>query len=82
MLDNSILQPHEDHPVRVSTPPRVITLSEHRFPSATDDQYTPDADHHNGPENEYGSLSSLDEHRQLAVNKPKKLFQNDFFNTR
>lgn len=81
MLDNSILQPQEDHPVRVSTPPRVITLNEHRFPSATEDQYTPDVEHVNGPDHEYSSLGSLED-QHLAVSKPKKLFQNDFFNTR
>lgn len=80
MLDNSILQPQEDHPVRVSTPPRVITLNEHRFPSATEDN-TPDVEHANGPDYEYSSLGSLDD-RQMAVSKPKKLFQNEFFNTR
>lgn len=81
MLDNSILQSNEDHPVRVSTPPRVITLSEHRFPSATEDQYTPDTEHVNGHDYEHSSLGSYED-RHLAVNKPKKLFQNDFFNTR
>ncbi|XP_031625877.1 transport and Golgi organization protein 11 [Contarinia nasturtii] len=80
MLDNTILQPHDDHPVRVSTPPRVITLSEHRFPTVADDQYTPDAEQVNGHENEYSSLGSNDD-RHLAVSKPKKLFSNDFFNT-
>lgn len=82
MLDNSILHSHEDNPVRVSTPPRVITLSEHRFPSATEDQYTPDVEQHNGPDYEaHSSLGSLED-RHLAVNKPKKLFQNDLFNIR
>lgn len=81
VLDNSILQPREDNPVRVSTPPRQIILSEHRFPSATEDQYTPDVEQINGHEHEFSSLGSLDD-RHLAVSKPKKLFQNDFFNTR
>lgn len=81
MLDNSILQSHEDHPVRVSTPPRVITLSEHRFPSATEDQYTPDAEHANGHEQDHSSLGSLED-RHLTVSRPKKLFPNDLFNTR
>lgn len=35
MLENSIL-PKDPGFVRVSTPPRVISLSEHHFPSATD----------------------------------------------
>lgn len=81
MLDNSILQPQEDNPVRVSTPPRVITLSEHRFPSATEDQYTPDVEQTNGREYEHSSLGSLED-RHFAVSKPKKLFTNDLFNMR
>lgn len=81
MLEHSILQPKNDMPVRVSTPPRVITLSEHRFPSATEDQYTPDVEHSNGPEYEHSSIGSMED-RQFAVSKPKKLFTNDFFNTR
>ncbi|XP_055541527.1 transport and Golgi organization protein 11 isoform X2 [Wyeomyia smithii] len=36
MLENSIL-PKDPGFVRVSTPPRVISLSEHHFPSASDD---------------------------------------------
>lgn len=36
MLENSIL-PKDPGFVRVSTPPRVITLSEHHFPSASDE---------------------------------------------
>lgn len=35
MLENSIL-PKDPGFVRVSTPPRVISLAEHHFPSATD----------------------------------------------
>lgn len=35
MLENSIL-PKDPGFVRVSTPPRIISLSEHHFPSATD----------------------------------------------
>lgn len=81
VLDNSILQPREPNPVRVSTPPRQIVLSEHRFPSAAEDQYTPDVEQINGHDNEFSSLGSLDD-RNLAVSKPKKLFQPDFFNTR
>lgn len=41
MLDNSILESgmknREPEYIRVSTPPRVITLSEHHFPSASDE---------------------------------------------
>lgn len=36
MLENSIL-PKETGFVRVSTPPRVITLENHHFPSANDE---------------------------------------------
>ncbi|CRK99246.1 CLUMA_CG012640, isoform A [Clunio marinus] len=36
MLENSIL-PKDPGMIRVSTPPRVITLSEHHFPSASDE---------------------------------------------
>lgn len=79
MLDNSIL-PTDNNPVRVSTPPRVITLSEHHFPSATDDQYTPDEEngHHEFDQSSIGSI----EDKRLAVAKPKKIFQHDLFNTR
>jgi mitochondrial fission factor len=42
MLDHSILESgmksKDPDFVRVSTPPRVITLSEHHFPSASDDR--------------------------------------------
>lgn len=45
MLDNSILESgmksrnyNDPEFIRVSTPPRVITLSEHHFPSASDDR--------------------------------------------
>lgn len=41
MLDNSILESglksKDPEYFRVSTPPRVITLSEHHFPSASDE---------------------------------------------
>lgn len=80
MLDNSIL-PTETNSVRVSTPPRVITLSEHHFPSATDDQYTPDEEHGNHREFDQSSIGSIEDKR-LLVSKPKKMFQNDLFNTR
>lgn len=36
MLENSIL-PKDPGFIRVSTPPRVITLSQHHFPSASDE---------------------------------------------
>lgn len=37
ILDNSILPNEPEHDIRVSTPPRVISLSEHHFPSASDE---------------------------------------------
>lgn len=43
MLENSIL-PKDPGFVRVSTPPRVITLSEHHFPSASDELEDEDRD--------------------------------------
>lgn len=36
-LDNSIINPKDADSVRVSTPPRIITLSEHHYPSAADE---------------------------------------------
>lgn len=67
--------------MRVSTPPRVITLNEHHFPSATDDQYTPEEEI---PTRDYdsGSVGSVDDRRQLTVVKPKNVFNRDIFNTR
>jgi mitochondrial fission factor len=38
LLDNSILPKKDPGFVRVSTPPRVITLSDHHFPSASDER--------------------------------------------
>lgn len=43
MLENSIL-PKDPGFIRVSTPPRVITLSEHHFPAASDDLESPHED--------------------------------------
>ncbi|KAJ6635586.1 Transport and Golgi organization protein 11 [Pseudolycoriella hygida] len=75
VLDNSILHPDPSH-VRVSTPPRVLTLSEHHFPSASDDpQYEQDEQKY-----ELNQLSpSSDDHR-LTIAKPRKTFGSDFFN--
>lgn len=82
ILDNSIINPQQDNnPVRVSTPPRVITLSEHRFPTAAEDQYTPDEEHSQPHEYDRSSVGSIEDKR-MAVTKPKKLFTNEFFNTR
>lgn len=79
MLDNSIL-PSDTNQVRVSTPPRVITLSDHHFPSATDEQYTPEEENgqHEFDQRSVGSI----EDKRLTVAKPKKLYQHDLFNTR
>ncbi|KAG4077714.1 hypothetical protein HA402_004173 [Bradysia odoriphaga] len=74
VLDNSILPPDPSH-VRVSTPPRVITLSEHHFPSASDEPQFSPADEMKR-DHEVQSPSS-DDHR-LKLAKPR--FNNDFLN--
>lgn len=81
MLDNSILPQQDSNPVRVSTPPRAIKLSEHHFPSATEDQYTPNEEQMNGHDYDHSSVGSIED-RQLIVSKPKRLFNNEIFNTR
>jgi hypothetical protein len=43
VLDNSIL-PKDPGFIRVSTPPRVITLNDHHFPSASDENERDDED--------------------------------------
>lgn len=53
MLENSIL-PKDPGFVRVSTPPRVISLSEHHFPSASDE---PEEQHRDFDEEKYGPKS-------------------------
>uniref|UniRef100_A0A182VRS9 Mff-like domain-containing protein n=1 Tax=Anopheles minimus TaxID=112268 RepID=A0A182VRS9_9DIPT len=60
MLENSIL-PKDPGFVRVSTPPRVITLSEHHFPSASDEPEENAKD--NNQEDNYGpaSLESIED---------------------
>lgn len=62
MLENSIL-PKDPGFVRVSTPPRIISLSEHHFPSATD---LPDDDNKDSHELHYDdyeprSLDSIED---------------------
>jgi len=75
VLDNSIL-PSDPSNVRVSTPPRVITLSEHHFPSASDEpQFVSDD---RKTDFELQSPSS-DDHR-LTIAKPRKTFGSDFLN--
>lgn len=69
LLDNSVL-PHQDQGImRVSTPPRMISLMDHNFPSATDEP-----ERHNNIQNgngngEYGptSFDSLDDRRIASV---------------
>lgn len=39
-LDNSIINPKDADSVRVSTPPRIITLSEHYYPTGPDESET------------------------------------------
>lgn len=60
MLENSIL-PKDPGFVRVSTPPRVITLSEHHFPSASDEPEENAKD--NNQDDNYGpaSLDSMED---------------------
>lgn len=76
VLDNSILPPDPSH-VRVSTPPRVITLSEHHFPSASDE---PQFGIDESKGDDLQSPSS-DDHR-LTIARPRKQFGNDFLNQR
>lgn len=74
VLDNSILPPDPSH-VRVSTPPRVITLSEHHFPSASDEPQSSPLDEMK--RDHEGQSPSSDDHR-LRIVKPR--FNNDFMN--
>lgn len=58
--------------VRVSTPPRVITLSEHHFPSASDEpQFSPEQGDGDYNRNEYESNDN-----RIAA-KPRKLYTQD-----
>lgn len=77
MLDNSILQQQDPNPVRISTPPRAITLNDHPFPTASDDQYTPENEVHAAREYDQNSIGSIED-RRLVQNKTKKLFPNDY----
>lgn len=77
ILDNSILPPDPSH-VRVSTPPRVITLSEHHFPSASDEPRQFGIDE---IKNDDLQSPSSDDHR-LTIARPRKQFGNDFLNQR
>lgn len=86
-LDNSIINPKDSDRVRVSTPPRIITLSEHHFPSASEEpeQQAEELDTH--------SVQSSDDLRSAGANgggggrqlamRPKKLYNPEFsFNQR
>lgn len=73
MLENSIL-PKDPGFVRVSTPPRVISLSEHHFPTASDDP----EEMREEDEEKYGprSLDFLGEKKSVgnsAQNRHKKV---------
>lgn len=63
MLENSIL-PKDPGFVRVSTPPRVITLTEHHFPSASDEpEKGDDREHRDQHQDDYEprSLDSIED---------------------
>lgn len=81
LLDNSIL-PVQDQGIRVSTPPRMISLMDHNFPSATDE---PERHHiiQNG-NGEYGpsSFDSLDEKRIASVKTKRFTNSSELMNTR
>lgn len=73
ILDNSILPTDPDH-VRVSTPPRVITLAQHHFPSAADEppiQFSNDE-----PEDFDQTFSLNDEKVELNNVKQTKFMMN------
>jgi len=79
VLDNSILPKDTDH-IRVGTPPRTISLADHHFPSAADEaELTPDIGSHH--DFDQSSVGSLDEKRSMSLVRPKKLYQQDLFNT-
>lgn len=76
MLDNSILESglrsRDPEYFRVSTPPRVITLSEHHFPSASDE---PERD---SDENRYFEPKTLEFNDEVKRNNRnnRKVNQN------
>lgn len=75
MLENSIL-PKEAGFVRVSTPPRVITLENHHFPSADDEPER--ADYNDARFFEPKNLDFNDEkkHRSRKVNHSSEIMIN------
>lgn len=70
MLENSIM-PKDPGFVRVSTPPRVITLSEHHFPSASDEPGATGEkeldEERNYDDYEPRSLNSIDDPNNSAI---------------
>lgn len=86
VLDNSILQSADPSSVRVSTPPRVITLSEHHFPSASEDDGGNGGGgggnsvngQHGGDEFETNSVNSSDDRRMVPTKQGRRLYGQDF----
>jgi len=75
VLDNSILPPDPSH-IRVSTPPRVITLSEHHFPSASDEpQFGA-----NESKNDFELQSPSSDDPRLTIARTRNAFGSDFLN--
>lgn len=64
MLENTIL-PKDPGFVRVSTPPRVISLSEHHFPSASDE---PDEEEREQDQSTFGpkSMDFIDDRKHVG----------------
>lgn len=82
VLDNSILPVETEH-VRVSTPPRTISLADHHFPSASDEpQYSPERDSNRHRDFDQSSVGSVEDKRALSLAKPRKFYQQDLLNTR
>lgn len=82
ILDNSILPIETEH-VRVSTPPRTISLAEHHFPSASDEpQFSPSQDSNHHRDYDQNSVGSVEDKRTLSLAKPRKFYQQDLLNTR
>lgn len=79
ILDNTIL-PNDVGHVRVSTPPRVITLSEHHFPSASEEPQYPNDEEQNGYES--NSVNSSDDRRMVPTKPTRRLYNQDLMNQR
>lgn len=78
VLDNSMIVPPDPSHVRVSTPPRVITLSEHHFPSASDEPAFGNEER----KRDFELQSPSSDDNRLAIARPRKTFGNDFMNQR